>query len=240
MRLDKALTHAGHGSRREMHAAIRAGRVTVDGLSAVGPDRAVEPDVHAILLDGVDIDWQPFYDLILNKPAGVVSSTDDPRDKTVLDLLPARYRRMELFPVGRLDKDATGLILLTNDGQTAHRLLSPKHHVPKKYLVTVDKDLDDSAADNFSKGIILMDGSVCKPAKLVIYSKNIALITLFEGKFHQIKRMMAICGYAVEAIHRLSIGGITLPEILEPSDFQRIERKAYPDIFCKQYAQNDS
>ncbi len=197
---------------------IRDGLVLVDGVVAKSPSVAVNPKVQKITLKNSDIDWQEFYYIILNKPVGVVSSTDEPGDVTVIDLLPERYRRLGLFPAGRLDKDSTGLVLLTSDGVLAHQILSPAHHVQKRYLVGVEageKTLNETVVEAFQKGVKLADGYVTKPAALDIISPNEAYVTITEGKYHQIKRMMAACGLHVISIHRLSMAGLLLPEGLE-------------------------
>lgn len=238
MRLDKALAHAGWGSRSEMRGAVRDGRVSVGGTALKKSEARVEPRTQEILLDGTGIDWREFYYIIMNKPPGYVSSTDDPRDKTVLELLPERYGRMGLFPVGRLDKDSTGLLLLTNNGGLAHLLLSPERHVPKTYEVTVDGELDEKMPDDFKNGVVLSGGEACLPAELVIIANNQAEITLYEGKYHQIKRMMSVFGLNVTRLHRVSMGGLVLPESLEQHGFERIEEVALFDMLGMQFAQS--
>ena len=237
IRLDKALAHSGWGSRSEMRAAVKGGRVSVDGKTLTNPEAHVEPGTQRILLDGNDIDWREFYYLIMNKPAGYVSSTCDPRDMTVLELLPERFRRMGLFPVGRLDKDSTGLLLLTNNGELAHMLLSPAKHVPKTYEVTVDGELDEKMPEHFKRGLRLPDGKVCLPAELELITKKRARITLYEGKFHQIKRMMSVFMLNVCSLHRISMGGVELPIRLEPQGFEPIDEGALLGMLDVQFAQ---
>ncbi len=240
MRLDKALVHAGWGSRSEMRRAVRDGRVSVDGESVRKPEAQVTPEDERILLDGKDIEWREHYYIVMNKPSGYVSSTDDPRDKTVLELLPERYRRLGLFPVGRLDKDSTGLLLLTTNGALAHSLLSPSSHVPKEYEVSVDGILDKKMQENFQKGVVLYGGEACLPAELQIITKNDAKITLYEGKYHQIKRMMSIFDLNVTRLHRISMGGLNLTESLAPQGFEVLEEGEVFRRLGIQYAQTPS
>ena len=216
MRLDKAIVHAGHGSRREVQGWIRAGLVSAGGETIRKPDAAVDPLTQSVTLRGEDIGYAEHYHIMMHKPAGYVSSTEDPRERTVLELLDARRRRLPLFPAGRLDKDATGLLLLTTDGALAHRLLSPSRHVDKEYLVTVEGLLTPDMAARFAEGVRLVDGELCRPADLSILSSFAARVVLREGKYHQIKRMMAAMNLRVTSIHRLRMGALRLDEALEP------------------------
>lgn len=223
MRLDKALVHAGQGSRSEMRGAVRAGRVTADGMVVTDPARAVFPEQgQTICLDGTDIGWKPFYTLMMHKPAGVVSSTSEPGLVTVVDLLPPVWKRRGLFPVGRLDRDTTGLLLLTTDGALSHSLMSPERDVGKRYFVTVETPLRAEMADAFARGVTLGDGTVCRPAGLEIVSPTEAVVTLREGKYHQVKRMMAACGCPVIALHRQSVGALPLDPELVPGGFREL------------------
>ena len=225
MRLDKALADTGQGTRSDVRALIRQGRVTVDGQAVREPALHVSPAEQAIFLDGRDIDWQPSYTLMLHKPEGVVSSTDEPGQRTVLDLLSPRFRRLGLFPVGRLDKDTTGLLLLTSDGALAHRLMSPVHHVKKRYAVTVAGALTPAHIRRFAEGVTLADGTRCRPAVLEVVASgenSEGIVILREGKYHQIKRMMAACGLHVLALHRLSVGALKLDTALLPGDWRKL------------------
>ena len=159
---------------------------------------------------------------MLNKPTCVLSATEDAQARTVLDLLPPPYRRMGLFPVGRLDKDTTGLLLLTNDGDLAHRIISPKKHVPKVYLAEVDGVLDDEDIAAFAQGLRLSDGTLCLPAELVVAAPSTGRVTVYEGKYHQVKRMFAARGKHVTALHRLAVGGLTLDDSLPPGGFREL------------------
>ena len=220
-RLDKLLSSTGRWSRQEAKALIKAGRVLVDGVPAGrGEDRA-DPTVSRIQVDGADLLWQAHTYVMLNKPAGVVSATGDARQKTVLDLLPEELRRRGLFPVGRLDKDTEGLLLLTDDGDLAHRLLSPKNHVDKVYYARLDQPLSPADCAAFAQGLLLADGARCRPADLrLLGDGREALITLREGKFHQVKRMTASRGAAVLYLKRLSMGPLELDESLAPGCFR--------------------
>lgn len=218
-RLDKRLSQAGYG-RKEARELVRAGRVTVDGAVAAAPE-AKYPDDAAVAVDGQALAGGFVY-LMLHKPAGVVSATRDRRERTVLDLLPEPLRRRGLFPVGRLDKDATGLLLLTDDGPLAHDLLSPGKHVDKTYCVEVDGLWAPADAAAFAAGLTLRDGTVCRPARLDITGPGTARVTLREGKYHQVKRMCAAVGKPVTALKRISMGGVTLDPRLAPGQWREL------------------
>lgn len=219
-RLDKYLSSTGRWSRKEVKLLIKAGRVTVDGACPAGPEVKVGTGVQ-VAVDGTLVSaGGPVY-LMLHKPAGVVSSTDDPREETVLSLLPEKLRRQSLFPVGRLDKDTEGLLLLTNDGPLAHELLSPKKHVDKIYYVQVTGKLDAADVVAFRAGVTLGDGTVCQAAELEPLGEGTeALVTLWEGKYHQVKRMLASRGKPVTYLKRLSMGGLSLDEGLAPGQWR--------------------
>lgn len=227
-RLDKRLSAAGY-SRKEANALIRAGRVSVDGVVFTAPEVKVEGG--SITVDG-ELLQEGFVYLMLHKPAGVVCATEDVREKTVLDLLPEAFRHRKVFPVGRLDKDVTGLVLLTNDGGLGHRLTSPRHHVDKVYEVTVAGTFirDDQAA--LSAGLKLGDALQCLPAELELTNReNVARLTLREGKFHQVKRMMACLGKPVTALKRLSMGGLALDEALAPGEWRTLTAEEMEKLF---------
>lgn len=224
-RLDKLLAGTGRWSRREVKELIRAGRVRVNGEKAARPEDKYAPDAE-ITVDGAPVACGGFFYLMLYKPAGVLSATEDPRQKTVLDLLPAHLRRVGLFPVGRLDKDTEGLLLLTNDGPLAHDLLSPKKHVDKTYFVRVDGALDREDAAAFAAGMVLEDGTTCLSAELKLLERpEEGLITLREGKYHQIKRMLAARGKPVRYLKRLTMGPLTLDGSLEPGQWRELTEK---------------
>lgn len=224
-RLDKVLAATGKWSRKEAKALIKAGRVKVEGQTPKGPEDKVEEGA-LVTVDGHPINTDKFVYLMLHKPDGVVSSTEDPREETVLSLLPKELRRVGLFPVGRLDKDTEGLLLLTNDGQLAHRLLAPGKHVDKVYYTEVDGTLDPSDREAFEKGIVLADGTECLPAGLELLEEpSQALVTLREGKYHQVKRMLAARGKPVVYLKRLSMGPLKLDPMLPPGRWRYLTRE---------------
>jgi len=221
-RLDKVISATGKKSRREVKLLVKQGRILVDGVPASAPEMKVDPLVSEILLDGENIGYQRFTYIMLHKPAGVLSAVEDKRQKTVLDLLPEELQRRGLSPVGRLDKDTEGLLLLTNDGELTHQLLSPRRHVDKVYYARVDGRLEQADCAAFAAGITLGDGLACMPAGLKILSANEALVTLQEGKFHQVKRMLAARGKPVIYLKRLSMGPLRLDESLQPGQFRHL------------------
>ena len=217
-RLDKVLSGTGRWSRREVRDLVSAGRVTVDGAVARRPEDKVDRERAGIRVDGEPVDCARYTYLMLHKPAGLVSATEDPREPTVLTLLPEHLRKIGLFPAGRLDKDTEGLLLLTNDGVLAHDLLSPKKHVDKTYFVRVDGRLGEEDRAAFAAGMILTDGLACLPAGLEVLdgpAGDEAIVTLREGKYHQIKRMLAQRGKPVRYLKRLTMGPLSLDPALE-------------------------
>lgn len=221
-RLDKIISATGKKSRREVREMVRQGRVLVDGKPSPAADMKVDPQTAVILLDGEPLGYEKFTYVMLHKPAGVLTATEDRRQETVLDLLPPELRRRALSPVGRLDKDTEGLLLLTNDGQLAHRLLSPKSHVDKVYYARVDGALEPGDIAAFAAGMTLGDGLECLPAGLEILSPAEALVTLREGKFHQVKRMLAARGKPVLYLKRLSMGRLRLDPALAPGAWRML------------------
>lgn len=221
-RLDKLLASTGRWSRSEVKRLVREGRVLVNGRIAASAEEKFDASCAAFSVDGELVRLRSFAYVMLHKPAGVLSATEDGKGKTVLDLLPEPYRKRGLFPVGRLDKDTEGLLLLTDDGQLAHALLSPKKHVDKLYYARVDGALDDADVAAFEAGMTLGDGLACLPAGLEIVSPNEALVTLREGKFHQIKRMFAACGKPVLYLKRLAMGGLSLDSALAPGEWREL------------------
>ena len=221
-RLDKIISATGKKSRREVREMVRQGRVLVDGKPAPAADIKVDPQTAVILLDGEPLGYEKFTYVMLHKPAGVLTATEDRRQETVLDLLPPELRRRALSPVGRLDKDTEGLLLLTNHGQLAHRLLSPKSHVDKVYYARVDGALEPGDIAAFAAGMTLGDGLECLPAGLEILSPTEALVTLREGKFHQVKRMLAARGKPVLYLKRLSMGRLRLDPALAPGAWRML------------------
>ena len=213
-RLDKLLAGTGKWSRREVKALVRQGLVRVDGRLAACAEDKLDPAATVVTVAGETISLCRFTYVMLHKPAGVLTATEDRKQPTVLDLLPPELRRIGLAPVGRLDKDTEGLLLLTNDGELAHRLLSPKYHVDKRYLARVDGELSAADAEAFARGMTLGDGLECLPAGLEVLPDRVCIVTLREGKFHQVKRMLAARGAPVLYLKRLSMGPLTLDDSL--------------------------
>ena len=231
-RLDKRLANTGKWSRKEARELIRAGRVQVGGIPCRTPEQKVDESAP-VTVDGALIGSSgPVY-LMLNKPAGVVSSTDEPGERTVLDLLGEAYRNLGLFPAGRLDKDTEGLLLLTNDGPLAHRLLSPRHHVDKVYYVEVDGVLDEGDREAVRRGVTLGDGYECLPGELEVLSPASAYLTLHEGKYHQVKRMLASRGKPVTYLKRVRFGPLELDESLPCGAWRPLNDRELEAIFSQ-------
>ncbi len=220
-RLDKLLAGTGRWSRKEVKELVRQGRVTVDGAPARRAEEKYPPGA-AIAVDGQPVCVERLVYLLMNKPAGLLSATEDDRQATVLDLLPPHLRRIGLAPVGRLDKDTEGLLLLTNDGALAHRLLSPKRHVDKVYYARTEGTVTAEDVEAFTSGLTLEDGLACLPAGLEALGPGECLVTLREGKFHQVKRMLAARGKPVVYLRRLSMGPLTLDSGLEPGQWRAL------------------
>lgn len=221
MRIDKFLSMQGIASRKEAGRAAKSGGVTVDGEVVRDLSRHIDPNVQRVCYMGEPVAYSEFVYIMLNKPAGYVSATDDKSLPFVTELLEERYRKMELFPVGRLDKDTVGLMILTNDGVLAHRVLSPRHHVEKKYYFEADEPLPGSVAEDFREGIVLRDGYECKSAEIELNPDcKSGFITLTEGKYHQIKRMVASFNNRVTYLERVSFGGITLDGALARGEWR--------------------
>lgn len=225
LRLDKILSQSGIVSRREATRLIKDGRVIIDGRVAAAGDEKADPELSEILVDGTPVNYRSYCYLMMNKPAGYVSATEDRDQKTVLELLEGPWRRMALFPAGRLDKNTEGLLLLTNDGDWAHRVISPSKNVYKTYYAETEGALEQADIKAFSDGIILRDGLKCLPAGLQILSsgkKSSALVTIREGKYHQVKRMLAARGKPVTRLRRIAVGGLKLDETLAPGAYREL------------------
>lgn len=224
MRLDKFLVEMKKGSRSEVKKLIKSGRVTVDGRTVREPEQKFDPERAQISLDGQTVSYASFEYFMLNKPQGVVSATEDRRFQTVVDLI-GDARRKDLFPAGRLDIDTEGLLLITNDGQLAHQLLSPKKHVDKVYFARVEGILPSDVKEQFAKGLTL-DGDVkTLPARLELLKEgpvSEVRLTIHEGKFHQVKRMFEAVGCRVIYLKRLSMGSLVLDETLAPGEYRRL------------------
>lgn len=214
-RLDGFVAERANIGRKDAKIAIRRGRVCVNGVVEVSPERKI--DDQQVSFDGRILPQSPFVYILMNKPAGVLSASEDKHKETVVDLVPDELKRKELFPVGRLDKDTTGLLIITNDGPAAHRLLAPASHVDKEYEAVLDGIPDQSVKDRFEKGIDLGDFK-SMPAKLEITGTDTVRVTIHEGKFHQVKRMFAACGFEVLKLCRIRFGGVLLPDDLAPGE----------------------
>ena len=231
MRLDKLLAHAGYGTRSEIKLLVKSGSVKVNGATVKDSGLQVNPDADELLVDGERVHYREFVYLMLNKPQGVISATEDSRDKTVLDLLGPEYGHFELFPVGRLDKDTEGLLLLTNDGKLAHDLLAPRKHVPKTYYAEVSGAVDETDREAFAAGVELDDGYVTMPAELRILQTGSPQtgipskieLTIMEGKFHQVKRMFESVGKKVVYLKRIRMGPLGLDEGLALGAYRELE-----------------
>ncbi|CEP69286.1 Pseudouridine synthase, RsuA/RluB/E/F [Moorella glycerini] len=224
-RLDKLLTHMGFGTRKEIKKLIKEKRVQVNGELAREPGLHVIPGRDHIDVDGEPLEYRQYIYLMLNKPQGVLSATEDRLAKVVVDLLPPRYRAFHPFPVGRLDKDAEGLLLLTNDGKLAHQLLSPKKHVPKTYYAVVCGMVTEIDVEAFRQGIILDDGYRTMPGELKILCPGPEAeveLTIYEGKYHQVKRMFAALGKKVTYLKRIAMGSLVLDEQLKPGEYREL------------------
>ena len=211
MRLDKFLSNNGFGSRNDVKLLIKKQNVYINDTLIKQADYSFEPTKDIVKVNDQIVKYKEFYYFLLNKPKGYISATEDYKQNTVLDLLP-EYSHLDLFPVGRLDKDTTGTLLITNDGQLAHALLSPKKHVDKVYIATLDKDIPSSIINDFEKGIIL-DNELTLPAKLEILEHNVAKVTLHQGKYHQVKRMFSHFGLEVIELHREKFAFLTVDNI---------------------------
>lgn len=216
-RLDKLVCSQGILTRSEAGRAIRCGRVTVDGKVCRQGATKLDPAAHTVAVDGKPLGYARCVYWMLNKPAGILCVSRDPKVPTVVDLLPAEHRRRGLFPAGRLDKDTHGLVLITDDGDFAHQMLSPRHHIPKTYHAVLDKPLTESGAEAFRAGPTLADGTRCQPARLQVLQPGdnpLVEVVIYEGKYHQIKRMFAAVGCHVEWLKRVKMGGLALDDTL--------------------------
>ena len=223
-RLDKLICESGLASRSEARKLIVTGRVWVDGIVVNLADRKIDAERAEIRVDGKLISGGALRYFMLNKPEGFVTATEDKTEKTVLDLLPTELKRLKLFPVGRLDKDTTGLLILTNDGEFCHTVTSPKKHISKLYEFSCAGALDAGDVEAFEKGIELKDGSKCQPSVLKIdeCDPSHGLLTIFEGQYHQVKRMLASRGKPVRSLKRIALGELILDASLAPGEFREL------------------
>lgn len=212
-RLDKFLCDSGAGTRSQVRQLLKAGRVSVDGKPEKDPGRKIEPGSNAVLLDGASMGGHQRRVVLMNKPAGFVTATEDPREKTVMELLPEQMRNWDLKPIGRLDKQTEGLLLFTNDGDLLHRLISPKKEVPKIYYARHEGTASEEDTAAFAAGLTLRDGTQCLPALLEPIGPGESRITVREGKYHQVRRMMASRNMTVTYLERVQEGSLTLGEL---------------------------
>lgn len=231
MRIDKLLSELGICTRREAAKIAKSGGITVDGVAVKDVSAHVDPEKSRVTFLGREVVYQRYTYVMLNKPEGYVSATDDKSLPYVTELLPDELRRRELFPVGRLDRDTTGLMILTNNGQLAHSLLSPKRHVKKEYYFTAAEPLRAEAEEEFKNGVTLADGYECKPAELYLSeSRREGRIVLTEGKYHQIKRMIAAQNNRVTSLERISFGGIPLDSSLKRGEWRYLTNEEIKDL----------
>ena len=221
MRLDKFLVSTGKISRSDAGRAARGGKITVNGVVEKKADRHIDPDTDVITLHGERIVYRRYTYIMLNKPEGFVSATEDGRDPTVLTLLPQELQRIGLFPCGRLDKYTLGLMLLTNDGELSHRLLSPRHHVEKRYAYTCKFPLSPEDIAILEAGVELEDGYLTKPARIIAEPQTLGgIIVLTEGKYHQIKRMFDAVSNKIRSLERITFGPLSLDPSLDRGDWR--------------------
>ena len=225
-RLDKVISNQTEYSRKDAKYLALKRKITVNGEVIFRSDIKVDPDKDVIAIDGKNINVKEHVYLILNKPQGYISATEDKTQKTVLDLVPDEYKCRDVFPVGRLDKDTTGLMILSDDGEFAHNILAPKKHVEKEYEVTIDIKVTEEMKKGFLNGVDLNDG-VCKTAILEITGEYTSNVTLTEGRYHQIKRMFGCFGAKVTLLHRIRMGKLTLPKDLEEGMCRELTKEEF-------------
>ncbi|MBQ3417992.1 MAG: rRNA pseudouridine synthase [Ruminococcus sp.] len=231
IRLDKFISSQTAYSRSEIKTLIKNKSVSVNGAAAKSSDIKIDTETDTVILGGREIRYREHVYYMLNKPQGVVSATEDREEKTVLDLLPEEMKRPGLFPAGRLDKDTTGLLIITDDGGFAHRMLSPKKHVYKYYAAVLDKEPDENIKAAFAEGIVLSDGTLCAPADILSIASNTVTLRLKEGKYHQVKRMFAALGCTVIALERYRIGALTLDDSLKKGEIRELTEPELALIF---------
>lgn len=229
MRLDKFLCETGFGTRSQVKELLKKGQVTVNGVAAKRPEQKIDEHKDQITCQGKTASYEKYVYYMLHKPAGVVSATEDKREKTVLDLLKSEDRRDGIFPVGRLDKDTEGFLLLTDDGDLAHRLLSPRKHVDKTYYAKIAGSVTEAHIERFREGLDIGDEKKTLPAMLEILASKTETseirITIHEGRFHQVKRMFEAVGCKVTYLKRLSMGAVALDETLAPGEYRPLNEK---------------
>jgi len=235
MRLDKYLANSGAGTRSELKKVLKQGRISVDGAVEKDGARKVVPGENEVLLDDVPVVYSKYVYLLMNKPQGVISATEDNYHQTVIDLLDDDLAHHEVFPVGRLDIDTTGMLILTNDGDFAHRLISPKKQVPKVYQAKLEEPAEEWYMRKFEEGVTLKNGYKCLPASIAISDEDTTCveITVVEGKFHQVKKMVEAMENKVLQLHRKSIGAFVLDEAeLPQGEYRELDEKEIKELFA--------
>ncbi|WP_080844374.1 pseudouridine synthase [Cytobacillus gottheilii] len=225
MRIDKMLANLGYGSRKDVKKLLKNGSVTINEVAVKDGKQHVDPECDTVMIYGEQVEYKEYIYLMMNKPQGVISATEDTRHETVIDILEAEDVVFSPFPVGRLDKDTEGLLLLTNDGQLSHKLLSPKKHVPKTYFAVINSEVTEEDISAFKNGVILDDGYETKPAVLEILKSGLTSdieLTITEGKFHQVKRMFEAVGKRVMYLKRISMGPLELDPSLELGEYREL------------------
>ena len=228
-RIDKILSNLGHGTRKEVKALLKKGKVEIDGIVVSDSAMKIDPNKAVIMVSGEEIKYRKYICLIMNKPAGVISATVDNHDETVIDLIDQEYHAFKPFPIGRLDKDTVGLLLITNDGELNHKLIAPKNHVDKVYYAQINKPVDEKDVATFRKGVILEDEYKCMPAILEILKADEngseVMVTIQEGKFHQVKRMFESVDKKVVFLRRMSFGPLKLDESLSEGQYRELSEE---------------
>lgn len=228
LRIDRMLASQGIASRSKIKELISGGFVSVNGKIVTNPAVKVDIDNDKVIVNGMQVKYRKYIYIMMNKPAGVISASNDPRQKTVIDLLPDGLKRPGLFPAGRLDRDTEGFLLITDDGKFAHDILSPKKHVDKEYTAVIDSPLSPYEIEQFESGLVIDGNFTCLPAKVKMLESGVssggakAIVTIHEGKFHQIKRMFKALGHEVLYLKRNSIGGVCLDLSLKPGESREL------------------
>ena len=227
-RLDKIIANSGTLSRKEVHRLIKSGAVSVNGITTKDRGFCIDPETAEIKINGQAVSLEKYVYIMLNKPEGVVSATTDPTEKTVVDLVPTEFKKKNLFPAGRLDRNTTGFVLITDNGDFAHKILSPKNHIEKTYEARLAERIDEESLKKVAEGITLGDGTECLPAKVKVLEDGenpLIEIKICEGKYHQIKRMFAAVGNAVIDLKRVKMGQLPLDENLAPGECKILSKE---------------
>lgn len=237
LRLDAFFSSQSICSRSALRGLLKQGAVAVNGKTAASPSQKIDTDQDTVTLRRQVIAYKPYLYLMLNKPKGVVSATEDSRHKTVLDLVPPELRRSGLFPAGRLDKESEGFVLITDDGDFAHRMLAPGRHIKKRYEVELDGIPEEAGLRRLEEGVTLADGTLCRAVSVSLLSEQppVAQVVLDEGKYHQIKRMFGVIGLGVNGLKRTHLGGLALDPALKPGECREILDKEREEILGKSH-----